>query len=225
MELPEIAICNSARLNTTKMELDGFQPEIIQALLNRFQSYHSFKGFLKGNFGNQMQGKKMEEILKSANISSLEILAKKFAFNCENLVEWCENLVKKNCCENSRISVHIEYSGCVVLPKRLQEWPGAAAGWVLLLKAPNLSEFYAKALFYEGFFLEFSRDYSMYNYDSARIPLGHAVDISLEATQYKRLPQKLWPKTSKEPRCFENAEQTNKCFETCYYNATVKLKN
>lgn len=202
LELPEIAICTSSRLNTSKMELDGFEPEMIRALLNKFQSYHSYS--MLNSTENHAFRAKIETELNAANISSLEALAETYAFSCKDIVKWCEEKSIEQCCNNTRIVVHIEYSGCVVLPRRKQEWAAAAAGWTMLLKAPKLSDFYANALFYDGFFIEFSHNYHMYTYDSTRIPLGYAVDIALEATKFQRLAQKAWPKIKTEPLCIEN---------------------
>lgn len=42
LELPEVAICNSARLNATKMEQDGFEFQIIKTLMHCIRSNFSF---------------------------------------------------------------------------------------------------------------------------------------------------------------------------------------
>lgn len=181
--------------------VDGFEPEIIRALLSKFQSYHSFATSTP-EVAHAFRPK-IEAALDKANIFSLEELAERYAFTCEDIVQWCEAKTVAKCCENTRTVVHIEYAGCVVLPSLDQVWPSIAAGWVMLLKAPKLIDFYTNAFFYDGFFIEFSHNYYMYTYDSVRVPLGHAVDIALEATKFHRLAQKSWPKTRSEPLCID----------------------
>lgn len=185
----------------------------------KFQSRHSFGP--EPEMDPAELRRRVETHLKILNISDLESLAKFYAFECENFVVWCSGMSVKKCCENTRIIVHVEYSGCVVFPQRRQEWPGAGAGWVMMLRAPQVAEFYKNSVSYDGFLIEFSRNYKMFNYDSSRIPLGFAVDIALEATKYKRLAQKAWPKTGPQPLCSNLIEESSKCFEQCYSQAII----
>lgn len=191
------------------------QKKILNERSSNLQSRYSY-----GSANPELRPK-IEEKLKALNVS-LESLVQMYAFNCEEIVTWCFDMPVEKCCENSRIVVHVEYSGCFVLPRKNQNWPGAGAGWVMLLRAPKLPEFYENSVAYDGFFIEFSRNYEMYTYDSSRIPLGFAVDVALEATKFQRLEEKMWPRAEDHPLCNSKIEQSNRCFENCFNEAIMK---
>lgn len=209
LELPEVLITYNGGLNVSAMKEANFSDRFIHTFSNSFNIYaHAVQ--------NRTSLKHELKLFMDKHNYSYVDVAKKFGYNCEDLVHSItEPDASVSICESKEDFLTDRGNSYIFRSKSFQWYPGLWGGWRFILKAPKNS--YVKFYPDRSLALDMNEEFSITmeksfgHFLSRRsfiIPLDSKVEITLNTKLYKRI--------NGSRTCGAEHTTSNSCFYYCW---------
>lgn len=209
--LPEIMICPMDPLNITKLRMDGFPIEAINAF-----HWHFVQDLYNHIANNALDFKMTFELPNITHFVAREdwaTLVKTYGISCEGMLAFCSFYNKPfNCCATAKPVFHEKQGICYKLPKNTYpdsskvERSGGNSALVLILNVPYFNQSRINLVSLEsGAMLEYGHElkppFTYGSHAHVRLPTNFSTEIGLFRTYHDRIFSSKNPCTNEEPTC------------------------